>query len=60
MQGFAAREAGTRILRPIARAADGLAHNRERRRTIHRYRRIDCVVLVPEAAAEHQTRRRDD
>jgi hypothetical protein len=60
MQGFAAREAGTRILRPIARAADGLAHNRERRRTINRYRRIDCVVLVPEAAVDQATRRRDE
>jgi hypothetical protein len=57
MQGLGARGAGTRILRPIARAADGLAHNRERRRTIQRYRRIDCVVLVPEAD-EHAFRRR--
>lgn len=39
---------GVSILRPMVRAADGLAHNRERRRTIHRYRRIDSVVLVTE------------
>jgi hypothetical protein len=58
MQGLGGRGAGTRILRPIARAADGLAHNRERRRTIHRYRRIDCVVLVPETDVEHAFRRR--
>ena len=53
MQGFAARGAGTRILRPIVRADDGIAHNRERRRTINRYRRVDCVVLVPGPSADH-------
>jgi hypothetical protein len=36
------------MLRPLARAADGIVHNRERRRTIHRYRRVDCVALVAE------------
>ena len=36
----------TRLLRPIVRAADGIAHNRERKRMIHRYRRVACVALV--------------
>jgi hypothetical protein len=58
MQGLGAREAGTRILRPIARAADGIAHNRERRRMIHRYRLIDCVMLEPQPEPEHAFRRR--
>jgi hypothetical protein len=58
MQGNGARGAGTRILRPIVRAADGIAHNRERRRTIHRYRRIDCILLVAAPDAGHAFRRR--
>jgi hypothetical protein len=39
-------------VRPLARAADGIAHNRERRRTIHRYRHVQCVVLVPDRSAD--------
>jgi hypothetical protein len=58
MQGLGTRGAGTRILRPIVRAADGIAHNRERRRTIHRYRRIDCVLLVAGSEAGYAFRRR--
>lgn len=42
------------LLRPIVRAADVIAHNRERKRTIHRYRRVDCVALV--ANGEEQQR----
>jgi hypothetical protein len=38
-------EAGSRVLRPLARAADGIAHNRERRKRIHRYRRVARVTL---------------
>ncbi len=37
-----------RLTVPPARAADGIVHNRERRRTIHRYRRVDRVVVVAE------------
>jgi hypothetical protein len=57
MSGMGTRGAGTRILRPIVRAADGIAHNRERRRTINRYRRIDSVLLVPASDVEHGFRR---
>jgi len=39
-------QVATRVLRSLARAADGIAHNRERRRMIHRYRRVSCVALV--------------
>ena len=31
---------------PPVRAADGMVHNRERRRTIHRYRRVDRVAVA--------------
>ena len=41
-------EAGARVLRPLARAADGIVHNRERRRRIQRYRRVARVALVAE------------
>lgn len=41
-------EAGSRLLRPLARAADGIVHNRERQRRIHRYRRVARVALVTE------------
>jgi hypothetical protein len=48
------REDATRVrlLRPLARVADGLAHNRARRRTIQRYRRVQCVLLVAEQSAD--------
>jgi len=46
MHGFGARGAGSRLLRPLVRAADGIAHNRERRRTIQRYRRVACVLVA--------------
>lgn len=48
MRGVQTREAKVRVLRPIVRAADGIAHNRERKRMIRRYRRVACVALVPE------------
>lgn len=35
-----------RLTAPPLRAADGIVHNRERRRTIHRYRRVDRVAVV--------------
>ena len=44
--------AGTRVLRPLARAVDGIVHNRERRRLIHRYRRVSCVAFVAERSAD--------
>lgn len=44
----------TRLLRPLARAADGIAHNRERRRAIRRYRRVACVRLVQVRNAERR------
>lgn len=37
-----------RLTAPLLRATDGIAHNRERRRTIHRYRRVDRVAVVAE------------
>ena len=37
-----------RLTAPSVRAADGIVHNRERRRTIHRYRHVDRVALVAE------------
>jgi hypothetical protein len=37
-----------RLTAPPVRAADGIVHNRERRRTIHRYRRVDRVVVLAE------------
>jgi hypothetical protein len=52
MRGLTAHGAGARLVRPLARAADGIAHNRERRRTIRRYRRVQCVVLVPDRSAD--------
>jgi hypothetical protein len=48
MRGLGRREPASRLLRPIARVADGIAYNRERRRTIQRYRRVACVALVGE------------
>lgn len=39
---------GSRLLRPVARAADGIVHNRERRKRIHRYRRVARVALATE------------
>lgn len=44
----------TRLLRPLARAADGIAHNRERRMAIRRYRRVACVRLVQVCNAERR------
>lgn len=49
MQGLGTQR--VRVLRTLVRAADAIAHNRERRRMIHRYRRVDCVVLVPAPGA---------
>lgn len=40
--------AGSRLLRPAARAADGIVHNRERRKRIQRYRRVARVALAAE------------
>jgi hypothetical protein len=48
MRRLEQREAGSRLLGPVARAADGIVHNRERRRTIHRYRYVARVTLVGE------------
>ena len=47
-------EAGSRLLRPLARAADGVVHNRERRRAIHRYRCVARVTLVGEHEEQHR------
>jgi hypothetical protein len=52
MRGMGTRGAGTRMLRPLARAADGFVHNRERRRLIHRYRRVSCVAFLAERSAD--------
>ena len=52
MHGTGTRGAGSRVLRPLARAADGIVHNRERRRLIHRYRRVSCVTLLAERCAD--------
>ena len=49
-------EAGSRLLRPLARAADGIVHNRERRRRIHRYRRVARVALVTERDEQQSVR----
>jgi hypothetical protein len=46
MRGLGQRGAGPGLVRPLARAADGIVHNRERRRTIRRYRCIARVTLV--------------
>jgi hypothetical protein len=46
MGAAAARATGIRLIRPLAQAADGIVHNRERRRTIRRYRRVTCVALA--------------
>ena len=54
MHGLVGREAAPRLLRPVARAADGIVHNRGRRRTIHRYRYVARVTLV----AEHDEQQR--
>jgi hypothetical protein len=48
VRGFRQREAASRLVRPLARAADGIVHNRERRMTIHRYRCVARVTLVGE------------
>ena len=56
MRELGRREAGSRLLRPVARAADGIVHNRERRRTIHRYRCVTRVALMGEH--DEQVRRR--
>lgn len=42
------RQAASRLLRPLARAVDGMAHNGERRMLIRRYRRVACVALAAE------------
>lgn len=52
MRGSTADGARVRLLRPLARMADGLAHNRARRRTIQRYRRVQCVHLVADHSAD--------
>lgn len=52
MRGMGTRTAGTFVLRPVARAADRLVHNRERRRLIHRYRQVSCVALLVERSAD--------
>lgn len=46
MRGTGPRQRASGLLRPLARAVDGIAHNRERRRMIRRYRRVACVTLV--------------
>jgi hypothetical protein len=43
-----------RLVRPLVRAIDGIAHNRGRQRAIHRYRRVACVTLVEERNAERR------
>jgi hypothetical protein len=53
MYAFARREAGLRVLRPLARAADGIVHNRERRNRIHRYRRVTRVAVVAQRGSTH-------
>lgn len=58
MRRIGARKTRTRLLRPIARAADGIAHNRQRRRVIHRYRRVACVSLVAEDEQRRVAQRR--
>jgi hypothetical protein len=52
MRGATAELTRVGLLRRLARAADGIAHNRERRRTIRRYRRVQCVLLVEERSAD--------
>jgi hypothetical protein len=37
-----------RLTAPLLRTADGIVHNRERRRTIRRYGRVDRVAVVAE------------
>jgi hypothetical protein len=46
MRGIGVRQRSTSLVRPLARAADAIAHNHERRRRIQRYRRVACVMLV--------------
>ena len=53
------REAKGNLLRPLVRAADGIVHNRERRRMINRYRRVACVALVPESDEQQLASRFD-
>lgn len=36
---------------PVARAADALLHNRDRRRRIRQFQRVERVTLVAESAA---------
>jgi hypothetical protein len=48
MHVFGRASAGSRLLRPVARASDGIVHNRERRKRIHRYRRVARVALATE------------
>lgn len=48
MRGTRGEGTRVRLLRPLARGADAVIHNRERRRTINRYRRVRCVLLVAE------------
>jgi hypothetical protein len=52
MHGMGTRTAGARVLRPLARAADGIVHNRERRRRIRRYRCVSCVTFLVERSAD--------
>ena len=44
----------TRLLRPLVRVADGIAHNRERRTAIRRYRRVACIKLVEQLNTERR------
>jgi hypothetical protein len=56
MRVFGRPEAGSHLLRPLARAADGIGHNRERRKRIHRYRRVARVALVTEQDEQQSVR----
>jgi hypothetical protein len=56
MRALGQPDAGSRLLRPLARAADGIAHNRERRKRIHRYQRVARVALVTEHDEQPSTR----
>jgi hypothetical protein len=47
MRGLSRGGAGSGVIRPLARAADGIVHNRERRRMIRRYRCAARVTLAP-------------
>ena len=46
MRGTGRMKIAHGLLRPLARAVDGIAHNGQRRRTIQRYRRVECVTLA--------------